>query len=192
MRRMKTDLGLTLAVTVDPKGCAEDSSPIANEGGPDMATKKTTKAKSPTKAATKHPAAKKAKADNKLRLTSASPSFTVNDIEKSMAWYRDVLGFTVTERWEDGGKLLGAEMAAGDVSFMIGQDDWKKGRDRVKGVGVRLYCMTYQDIDTLAARIKANGGTLEGPRDTQWNTRELAVDDPDGYKITIAKETRKR
>ena len=157
-----------------------------------MATKKTSKAKAPAKASTKRPAAKKAKADNKLRLTSASPSFTVNDIEKSMAWYRDVLGFTVTERWEDGGKLLGAEMAAGDVSFMIGQDDWKKGRDRVKGVGVRLYCMTDQDIDTLAARIKANGGTLEGPRDTQWNTRELAVDDPDGYKITIAKVTRKR
>lgn len=157
-----------------------------------MATKKTSKAKAPAKASTKRPAAKKAKADNKLRLTSASPSFTVNDIEKSMAWYRDVLGLTVSERWEDGGKLLGAEMAAGDVSFMIGQDDWKKGRDRVKGVGVRLYCMTDQDIDTLAARIKANGGTLEGPRDTQWNTRELAVDDPDGYKITIAKETRKR
>jgi len=150
-----------------------------------MATKKTTKAKAPAKKNAK-------KTDNKLRLTSASPSFTVNDIEKSMAWYRDVLGFTVTERWEDGGKLLGAEMAAGDVSFMIGQDDWKKGRDRIKGVGVRLYCMTDQDIDTLAARIKANGGTLEGPRDTQWNTRELAVDDPDGYKITIAKETRKR
>ena len=148
-----------------------------------MATKKTTTAKKPTKAA---------KADNKLRLTSASPSFTVNDIEKSMAWYRDVLGFTVGERWEDGGKLLGAEMAAGDASFMIGQDDWKKGRDRIKGVGVRMYCTTDQDIDTLAARIKANGGTLEGPKDTQWNTRELSVDDPDGYKITISKETKKR
>ncbi|HEX9460880.1 MAG TPA: VOC family protein [Thermoanaerobaculia bacterium] len=147
-----------------------------------MATKKTTKAKKPAK-----------KADNTLRLTSASPSFTVNDIEKSMAWYRDILGFTVGERWEDGGKLLGAEMAAGDVSFMIGQDDWKKGRDRIKGVGVRLYCTTDQDIDRLAARIKANGGTLaQEPRDTQWGTRALAVDDPDGYKITIAKETRKR
>ncbi len=157
-----------------------------------MATKKTTKAKAPAKAATKRPAAKKAKGDDKLRLTSASPSFTVNDVEKSMAWYRDVLGLTVSERWEDGGKLMGVEMAAGDVSFMIGQDDWKKGRDRVKGVGVRLYCTTDQDIDKLAARIKANGGTLEGPRDTQWGTRELAVDDPDGYKITIAKEIKKR
>ncbi len=158
-----------------------------------MATKKTTKAKAPAKGATKRPAAKKAKADNNLRLTAASPSFTVNDIEKSMAWYRDVLGFTVGERWEDGGKLLGAEMTAGDVSFMIGQDDWKKGRDRVKGVGVRLYCTTDQDIDKLAARIKANGGTLTlEPKDTQWGTRELAVDDPDGYKITIAKEIKKR
>jgi uncharacterized glyoxalase superfamily protein PhnB len=157
-----------------------------------MATKKTTKAKAPAKAATKRPAAKKAKSDGKLRLTSASPSFTVNDIERSMAWYRDVLGFTVGERWEDGGKLMGAEMAAGDVSFMIGQDDWKKGRDRVKGIGVRMYCTTDQDIDKVAARIKARGGTLEGPKDTQWGTRELSIDDPDGYKITIAKEIKKR
>ncbi|HXA19618.1 MAG TPA: VOC family protein [Thermoanaerobaculia bacterium] len=158
-----------------------------------MATKKTTKAKAPAKAATKRPAAKKAKSDGKLRLTSASPSFTVNDIEKSMVWYRDVLGFTIGERWEDGGKLLGAEMAAGDVSFMIGQDDWKKGRDRVKGVGVRMYCTTDQDIDKLAARIKANGGTLaQEPKDTQWGTRELSIDDPDGYKITIAKEIKRR
>ena len=88
---------------------------------------------------------------------------------------------------------MGVEMAAGDVSFMIGQDDWKKGRDRVKGVGLRLYCTTDQDIDTLAARIKASGGTLaQEPRDTQWGTRELGVDDPDGYKITIAKEIKKR
>jgi lactoylglutathione lyase len=157
-----------------------------------MATKKATKAKSPAKAATKRPAAKKAKKDNGLRLTSASPSLTVNNVERSMAWYRDVLGFTVSERWENGGELMGVEMAAGDVSFMIGQDDWKKGRDRVKGVGVRLYCTTDQDIDTLAARIKANGGMPEGPKDTQWNTRELAVNDPDGYKITIAKEIKKR
>lgn len=153
-----------------------------------MATKKTTKATTPAKAA-KKPAKK---AGGKLRLTSASPSLTVNDIETSMAWYRDVLGFTIGERWEDGGKLLGAEIAAGDVTFMIGQDDWKKGRNRVKGVGLRLYCTTNQDIDKLAARIKDNGGTPDGPKDTPWGTREFAVDDPDGFKITIAKETKKR
>lgn len=163
-----------------------------------MATKKTTKTtKAPAKAAAKRPSAAAAKAksgkNEKLRLTSVSPSLTVNDIDKSLAWYRDVLGFTVENRWENDGKLMGAEMKAGNVLFMIGQDDWKKGRDRAKGVGVRIYCETDQDIDRLAARIKANGGTLaQEPKDQPWGMRDLAVDDPDGYKITIAKELKKR
>ena len=32
-------------------------------------------------------------------LRSVAPGFTVNDVEKSVAWYRDVLGFSVAERW---------------------------------------------------------------------------------------------
>jgi lactoylglutathione lyase len=164
-----------------------------------MAAKKTSKAKKVAKApakkaATKRSAAKTVKAksgkdEKTLRLTSTSPSLTVNDVHKSLAWYRDVLGFTPGERWEHEGKLLGVEMNAGAASFMIGQDDWKKGRDRVKGAGVRFYCSTDQDIDRLASRIKANGGTLaQEPKDQPWGTRDFSIDDPDGYKITIGNE----
>jgi uncharacterized glyoxalase superfamily protein PhnB len=113
----------------------------------------------------------------------------VNDVEKSLAWYRDVLGFVVQKRWENQGKLEGVEMLAGRVLFMIGQDDWKKGRDRVKGEGFRLYCETEQDVDHLAQQIKARGGTLlQEPRDEPWGARALAVEDPDGFKITISRD----
>jgi catechol 2,3-dioxygenase-like lactoylglutathione lyase family enzyme len=149
-------------------------------------------AKAPARKPAKKPAAKSAAAkkdDGSLRLTSAGPSFTVNDIEKSLAWYRDILGFKVGERWEMDGVLRGVELNAGNVLFMIAQDDWKKGRDRVKGEGVRMYCGTNQNIDQLAARIKAAGGTLaQEPTDQPWGTRDLAVEDPDGYKITIGNE----
>src|ERR1700682_4974700 len=74
-------------------------------------------------------------AGRSLALSSASPSFTVNDLEKSLAWYRDVLGFAVKQTWDDAGKVTGVSLRAGGVSFMIGQDDWKKGRNRSKGVG---------------------------------------------------------
>jgi uncharacterized glyoxalase superfamily protein PhnB len=125
------------------------------------------------------------------RLRSTAPGFTVDDIEKSLAWYRDVLGFTVKERWEQDGKLLGVEVLAGDVLFMLGQDDWKKGRDRAKGEGVRMYCTTDEDVDQLAARIKANGGTLsQEPRDQDWGMRDFAIEDPDGYKITIGRDVK--
>jgi len=124
-----------------------------------------------------------------LRLRSVAPGFTVNDVQKSLAYYRDVLGFYVKERWEQDGVLRGAELAAGSSTFYIGQDDWKKGKDRVKGVGFRIYCTTAQDIDALAAGIKARGGALlEEPTRREWGSRDFAVEDPDGFKITISSE----
>jgi uncharacterized glyoxalase superfamily protein PhnB len=122
-----------------------------------------------------------------LSLKSAGPSFTVDNVEKSLAWYRDVLGFTVGQRWEEKGALLGVELNAGNVTFMISQDDWSKGKHRIKGGGFRIYCETDQDVDRIAEGIKSRGGTLlQEPTDAEWG-RNFAVQDPDGFKISISK-----
>jgi uncharacterized glyoxalase superfamily protein PhnB len=123
-----------------------------------------------------------------LALRSASPSFTVGDLETSLAFYRDILGFEVEETWKnDEGSVMGVSLKAGDVSFMIGQDDWKKGRDRKKGEGFRIYCETKTRVDALAKRIEAKGGRLDqGPTDEPWGVRDISLTDPDGFKITIA------
>ena len=164
-----------------------------------MATKKkaskatATKArgKTRTKKATARSAQIKGVKRGTLSIRTATPGFTVSDIARSLAWYRDVLGFAVKERWENEGKLAGVEMVAGDVSFMLGQDDWKKGRDRVKGEGFRIYCTTGQNVDRLADAIKAHGGRLSHEPHDEWGMRALAVEDPDGYKITIAAKLKK-
>lgn len=153
-----------------------------------MPTKKKTRKKPAARKASKKAAARpKRKTPESLRLRSASPSITVNDVEKSLAFYGDVLGFHVKDRWMHDGKLAGVELVAGVVSFFVGQDDWKKGKDRVKGVGFRIFCTTVQDIDALAAQIKSRGGKLlEEPKDQSWGTRDFAVADPDGFKITFS------
>ena len=153
--------------------------------------KKTTKAKAKTaKRSTTRPKAAPKRAQQKgFSLRTVAPSFTVDDIQRSLTWYRDIMGFAVGDKWEDDGKLLGAELKAGPIVFMIGQDDWKKGRDRVKGEGFRIYCQTDQDVDRLADGIKARGGAgslAQEPRDEEWGARAFTVVDPDGYKITIS------
>ena len=153
-----------------------------------MVAKKKSARKPTKRAAKRRPARPTRKKPETLRLRAANPGFTVNDIERSIAWYRDILGCAVAERWERDGKLLGASMRAGTVDFNLGQDDWKKGRDRVKGEGFRIYATTSQDIDALAARIKARGGVLlHEPRTAPWGERDFAVADPDGFKITISR-----
>jgi catechol 2,3-dioxygenase-like lactoylglutathione lyase family enzyme len=122
-----------------------------------------------------------------LRLQSAGPSFTVDNIDKSVAFYRDVLGFTFKDKWEEDGVLKGVEVVAGSVTFWLAQDDWKKGRGRVKGEGFRISCVTIQDIDVLAARVRSTGTALaEEPKDQPWGGRYFAVRDPDGFLITIS------
>jgi catechol 2,3-dioxygenase-like lactoylglutathione lyase family enzyme len=149
--------------------------------------------KSAPKRRSAKPAFKERKEPETLRLRSATPGFTVNDVEKSLRFYRDILGFVVTERWMHDGKLGGVELAAGDISFMLGQDDWKKGRNRPKGEGFRMYCITAQSVDRLSQQILARGGELtQGPTDQPWGMRDFAVTDPDGFKITIAAELKKR
>lgn len=122
-----------------------------------------------------------------LRLRAVMPALTVNDIQASLAFYRDVLGFIVVDTMENGGAIVGVSLRAGTVEFLLGQDDFAKGRDRDKGVGFRLYCVTHQDIDEVAAAIKERGGELDSePQDQPWGTRDFAVTDPDGYKISIS------
>jgi uncharacterized glyoxalase superfamily protein PhnB len=122
-----------------------------------------------------------------FRGRALSASLTVNDLQQSLAWYRDVIGFTVDNQYEREGKVMGVALKAGDVRILIGQDDGAKGWDRVKGEGFSLMITTVQDVDELAARIKERGGTLESePADMPWGARVFRVKDPDGFKLAIS------
>jgi uncharacterized glyoxalase superfamily protein PhnB len=162
-----------------------------------MAARKKAKKAAPKKKAKKAVAKKKVakkvqpkrKFPETLRLRSVSPGLTVGDLQKSVAWYRDVLGFVVGEEWKRDGRITGYELMAGAARVFLGQDDWAKGRDRVKGVGFRLHLATAQNVDDIAANAKKMGGRLDSEPETMpWGARAFAITDPDGFKLTISSE----
>jgi len=116
-----------------------------------------------------------------------SNSLTVDDLQESLRWYRDVLGFQVVQTMEHEGELRAAMLRAGDAGLLINQDDGAKGMDRVKGQGFRLHLSTSQDIDQVAANVRARGGTLASePADMPWGVRAFNLVDPDGFLLTIS------
>jgi hypothetical protein len=76
-------------------------------------------------------------------------------------------------------------MRSGSVSFFLGQDDWRKGRSREKGQGVRIYCSTGRNVDAFARHVRGQGTPLTQSPTTEMGMRCFSVDDPDGYQITI-------
>jgi uncharacterized glyoxalase superfamily protein PhnB len=69
----------------------------------------------------------------------------------------------------------------------LGQDDFAKGKDRQKGIGLRVWLNTTQDIASLADRATAAGLVLdEGPKPLPWGPMAFALTDPDGFKLTVA------
>ena len=122
-----------------------------------------------------------------FRARTLTASFTVNDLTKSLAWYTDVLGFTVDQKHERGGQVRAVSLKAGEVRILLGQDDGAKGMDRAKGQGMSIMLSTAQDIDELAARIKERGGVLaDEPTTMPWGAKVFRVEDPDGFKIAIS------
>lgn len=122
-----------------------------------------------------------------FRARSLNASLTVRDLETSLAWYCDALGFTVDKRHERGGKLFAVSLVAGDVRILLNQDDFSKGKDRPKGEGFSLQIVTTQDVDAIAQRIRDHGGVLASePADMPWGARVFRVEDPDGFRFAIS------
>jgi len=121
-----------------------------------------------------------------LQAKGLAPGLTVNNLAQSIKFYEG-LGFAIEDRWEADGVLQGVMLRAGAARVGLSQDDWKKGRDRVKGVGMRIWITTGQDIDQLAGRAKAAGIALtREPHDTDWGSRAFEVTDPDQFLWTIS------
>ena len=119
--------------------------------------------------------------------TSVAASLTVKDIRKSLAWYRDVVGFTVDREHERDGQLRAVSFRAGAVRLLITQDDGAKGLDRAKGEGFSLQFTVAGRVDDVANRIKRCGGTLDSePTDMPWGARVFRLRDPDGFKLVIS------
>lgn len=124
-----------------------------------------------------------------INATNLGCSLTCKDIEASIRFYRDGIGFGVLQTFEHEGKVVVAVIGAGDCRIVLNQDDGKLGWDRIKGQGffLQINVAAAADVDAAAVRVKAAGGTLiDEPADRPWGVRMFQFRDIDGFKMGVS------
>jgi len=124
-----------------------------------------------------------------INATSIGGSLTCKELETSIRFYRDAIGFAVAQSFEHDGKVVASVVEAGDCRLVLNQDDGKLGWDRTKGQGfyLQINVASAADVDAAAARITAAGGTLlNQPADRPWGVRMFQFTDPDGFKLGVS------
>ena len=113
------------------------------------------------------------------------PTLTVQDVERSLVFYRDQLGLAQDLDLRDQtGAIFLASVEVDDTVIML-----SRGHTDVKGSGVRLtlFFERGHDIDGLLGRLTAQGVVVCATMgDRPWGHRDFTVFDPDGYHVTIA------
>jgi catechol 2,3-dioxygenase-like lactoylglutathione lyase family enzyme len=115
------------------------------------------------------------------RLTSLAPQFLVDDLERTMAYYRDVLGFAFGEPWGGFyaiGHRDGLELHFKQAPKNLAERQFRREHEHLDAsAGV-------DGIDAFYASCLANGATILKPlTSTPWGTKDFYIEDPDGYII---------
>lgn len=124
-------------------------------------------------------------------LKQAVPFFAISNMDASLRYYIDGLGFEMTNKWIDEGKLRWCWLQRGGAALMLqefrqeGHDSWvPEGK---VGVGVTIYFIC-EDALALYREVAARGIQASQPfvGNGMWVT---SLSDPDGYRIDFESYT---
>lgn len=121
-------------------------------------------------------------ATTKPRVTSFAPQFLVDDLARSIAYYRK-LGFTFGDPW-DGfyaiGELDGLELHLKEAPKNDAERRFRREREHLDAAA------GVDGIEAFYAQCVANGAMVLTPlAATAWGTMDFYLEDPDGYIIAF-------
>jgi lactoylglutathione lyase len=119
-----------------------------------------------------------------------TPNLIVSNVEQSVAFYRDVLGFTVAQTVPDASPLVFAIVQSGSVEVFLNAPEpayaeYPALKERPIGGTLTLF-IDVTDVRGLYATLK-DRAPIVMPLEKKWyGVTEFAIADPDGYLITFA------
>jgi uncharacterized glyoxalase superfamily protein PhnB len=123
--------------------------------------------------------------------TKLTPNLVVADVERSLAFYADLLGFTRALHVPDEPPYVFASVTGGAVEIFFNQADTVV-KDHPEWAGktapsaANSMFIEVQGVDELYARVRSKTKVVMEIV-TQWyGMREFAIEDPDGHIVMFA------
>ncbi|MFA5908500.1 MAG: VOC family protein [Vicinamibacterales bacterium] len=121
---------------------------------------------------------------------SVTPNLVVRDIARSLAFYRDVLGFTITMSVPDAPPYVfvglerdGVPVFLNDITAVL-PDHPSMATTPPGGTATMFFIVT--DVDALHAAVAPKAPVVMALKTQFYGMREFAITDPDGHLITFA------
>ena len=131
----------------------------------------------------------------KLSCTKLNPNLMVSNVDASLRFYEDVLGFDRSMTFPEQSPFMFASVTSGPVKiFLSDRSTVIKEDTRLSDLpfgGGNIMLIEVDGVDTVHTRIASLVKVVMSLR-TQWfGLREFAIEDPDGYVITFAERVAK-
>lgn len=129
-------------------------------------------------------------------MTSVNPLLSIRDVEASIQFYTEQLGFTAegTLLPGDDGKPVFAGVKRGDTTIWLDHTEYADLPPNTPvGVGVELYVSLdpSEDIDALYEKLKAAGVKIVSELQEQfWGDKRFVIQDLDGYRLSLCQNVR--
>ena len=128
-----------------------------------------------------------------MKLTDVTPNLIVADIDRSTAFYRDVLAFSVVTSVPDAAPFVFVWMQRDGVNVFLNAPDGTHVPQLARPVpGTAALFMTHEaetaaaGVDALFEQVRSSARVIM-PLVTQfYGMREFGIEDPDGYIIFFA------
>ena len=123
--------------------------------------------------------------DSKAKITATAPTLLVSDMDKTVGYWRDKLGFEVVDTFAENTFAI---MKRDDNYVMFGQvkdpseiiPNWK-----IREKTSNIYFWT-DDVESLYKEYKESGAPIDWDLYTApYGVKEFGINDPDGYDIAF-------
>jgi glyoxylase I family protein len=124
-----------------------------------------------------------------IKVEGAAPLIQVFDMPTSVAFYRDVLGFTIVNQSSPGDDFDWGWLKLDDADVMLNTAYEKEDRPskpdpkRVAIHGDTALYLGCRDVDGVYHDLRSRGIECEPPKNAPYGMRQLYLKDPDGYVI---------